>query len=186
MDEVCVMLSPQISTPGLQEGGGANIKGGIKNKHISPPRVAQLVSRHNRLKYQISGPVLHRHRTAFEIAVLLYPNHDYDTNKFRLFYSNIKWACSKCSKKYDPTGRPAYRGYSKPYLSKRSIPGKNNRKRRRGWYEYKLTPKGRRMLCEWNYRLLLGHTDLKWTGEYFNPMIRSCDKNCAACPECMV
>lgn len=185
MDELCGVLSPQISAPCLQVGEGGNINGLIKIVVNPPPDVSQLVSRHNKLKYQISGPVLHRHRTAFEITVLLYLNHDHDTDEFQRNHLNIQNACRRCSRKYDPTIHKSYGGYSKPYLSRRSIPGKNNRKRRRGLYEYKLTNKGRRMLCEWNYRLLLGHTDLKWTGEYFNPLIRSCDKNCAACPECV-
>ena len=183
MAELCIMHHPPNP-----RGDGGNIKGGLKMERTSPPPtpgVAQLVSRHNRLKYQIFGPVLFSHRTAFEIAVLLYPNHDYDSHKFQRYLNNIRKGCTRCSKKYDPTVQQGYSGYSIPYLSRRSIPGKNNRKRRHGKYEYKLTNKGKRLLCEWNYRLKLGHVELKWTGEYFNPLIKICDKNCAACPECV-
>lgn len=184
MVEQCLMHLPSDTDPLSTGGTGANIKGGLKINAIPPPQVTQLVSLHNSMKYQISGPILHIHRTVFEITVLLYPNH-YNTDEFRGYLSKVQFVCLRCSKKYDPTTWPNYRGYSTPYLSRRSIRGKNNCKRRRGQYEYKLTHKGRRMLCEWTYRLQLGHTDLKWTGEYYNPLLNICDKNCAACPECV-
>lgn len=140
---------------------------------------------HNRLKFKILEAVRFEHRTSYEITILLFPTLDPTSKEFKKLKVGIVTTNSRLSKKYNPTLTLPARGYSIPYLSSRWIESEGEQKRRHGRHEFKATQKGLRLLCEWLYRIEIGHNDLKWTGRYFNPMIATCDGKCESCPECM-
>ena len=141
--------------------------------------------KHNRLKFRILEAVRFEHRTIFQIVKLLGPNLDPSSKEYKDLYKHVATTAGRLSKKYDPTKTLAARGYSIPYLTKRWIGSEGEQIRRHGRHEYRATQKGRRLVCEWLYRIEIGHTDLKWTGRYFNPMIATCGIKCETCPECM-
>ena len=140
---------------------------------------------HNRLKFKVLEAVRFDHRTAHEITILLFPTLDPVSKEFKKLNVGIVTLTGRLSKKYDPTLTLPARGYSIPYLSRRWIGSEGEQISRQGRHEYRATQKGRRLLCEWLYRIEIGHTDLKWTGRYFNPMIATCGVKCESCPECM-
>ena len=139
---------------------------------------------HNYLKFKILDAVRFEHLTAFEIAMLTNPSIPMKTPEFKLIYQKTLTTVGRLSKKYDPNLSVTNRGYSIPYLSRRWIGSEGGQKERHGRYEFRATQKGRRLLCEWLYRIELGHSDLKWTGNYFNPMIKTCGVKCDTCSEC--
>lgn len=147
----------------------------IKNKY----------NKHNRLKFRIFEAVRFEHRTVFELTNILGPNFEPSSKEYKDLHNLISSAVVRLSKKYDPTKSGGGRGYSIPYLTKRWIGSEGEQIRRHGRHEYRATQKGRRLVCEWLYRIEIGHTDLKWTGRYFNPMIATCGVKCETCPECM-
>ena len=133
----------------------------------------------NKIKYAVLSTVFQRYLTIYEISVFLFEG-DLTSPEFQAFYKKIGSSVNRYSKQYDPTKEIRNRGYPVPYLSKRWIKTKTKQKKRRGTHEYRATIKGRRMVCEWNYRIRLGHTSLKWTGDYFMPR-NLCDGHCKTC-----
>ena len=142
--------------------------------------------KHNRLKLRIIEAARFEHRTVFEIARMLGPNLELSSKEYKDLYNHVSSSVFRLSKKYDPTrSSVAGRGYSIPYLTKRWIGSEGEQIRRRGKHEFRATQKGRRLVCEWLYRIEIGHTDLKWRGHYFNPMIATCGFKCETCLECI-
>ena len=142
-------------------------------------------SKHNRLKFRILEAVRFEHRTPVELTKILGPNLEPSSKEYKDLNNIVTTTVIRLSKKYDPTKSIRGRGYSIPYLSRRWIGSEGEQIRRHGRHEYRATEKGRRLVCEWLYRIEIGHTDLKWTGRYFNPMIATCGVKCETCPECM-
>jgi hypothetical protein len=140
----------------------------------------QIFNKHNKLKYHVLSSVFHRYLTSYEISVFLFDGKDFGGSEFQVFYQNIMNAVRRYSKEYDPSKDVPHRGFSVPYLTKRWIKSHTEQKERHGLYEYKTTSKGRRMVCEWRYRIRMGHTSLKWTGGYFMPRTL-CDGECKTC-----
>ena len=141
----------------------------------------QIIGKHNKLKYTVLSSVFTRYLTSYEISVLLFDGDDFGGSEFEAFYKKIRVTVVRYSKKFDSSKSRVNMGFSIPYLLKRWIKSRTKQKERRGMYEYRATTKGRRMVCEWNYRIRLGHTSLKWTGEYFMPRTL-CDGKCQTCP----
>ena len=141
-------------------------------------------NKHNELKFKIIEAVRFDHRTIFQITRLLGSNLEPTSQEYKDLYKYVGTTVGRLAKKYDPTVTLTARGYSNPYLTKRWIGSEGEQIRRHGRHEYRATQKGRRLVCEWLYRIEIGHTDLKWTGRYFNPMIATCGVNCETCPEC--
>lgn len=140
--------------------------------------------KHNYFKFKILDAVRFDHRTVYEITRLLEPTLNPLSKEFKDKSNKVSISTGRLSKKYDPTLSMSARGYSIPYLTKRWIGSEGEQIRRHGRHEYRATQKGRRLVCEWLYRIEIGHTDLKWTGRYFNPMIATCGIKCESCPEC--
>jgi hypothetical protein len=140
----------------------------------------QIIDKHNTLKYSVLSSVFDRHLTSYEISVLLFDGDDFGGPEFQAFYKKIGVALNRYSKDYDSSKDRVNKGFSVPYLSKRWIKSHTEQKERHGLYEYKATPKGRRMVCEWGYRIRMGHTSLKWIGGYFMPRTL-CDGACKTC-----
>ena len=137
---------------------------------------------HNRLKYTILTLIFDNHLSVYDVATLTYNTYSNGAS-FRDHYNNISITLQRLAKKYDPTKSPSRRGYTHPYATRKISRTVNNRNVKKHIWEYKATKKGRRMVCEWAYRLQLGHTNLKWTGNYFNPLINTCGVDCGDCQD---
>lgn len=134
------------------------------------------------MKYTILTLIFDNHLSVYDVATLTY-NTLSNGVSFRDHYNNISITLQRLAKKYDPTKSPSRRGYTHPYATRRISRTVNNRNVKKHIWEYKATKKGRRMVCEWAYRLQLGHTDLKWCRNYFNPLIKTCGADCGDCQD---
>ena len=138
--------------------------------------------KHNILKHAILSLIFHNHLCAYDVATQTYNSYSNGVS-FQDHYRNISITLQRLAKKYDPTKSPSRRGYTHPYATRRISRTVNNRNVKKHIWEYKATKKGRRMVCEWAYRLQLGHLDLKWRGGFFNPLIKTCGGDCGDCQD---
>ena len=164
-------------------GGGADILK-VFQVTLSLP-VDMLPDLNNRRKFEIIGMIFSQRYTAYEIALLLYEiiydDKDYTKSKVEKLQKQIEANLRRYSREYDGTKARCNKGYKKPLATRRWISSKVAQKERHGQYEYLATPKGRRIVCDCNYRISLGHTSLKWDGSYYLP--RSlCSGSCDICP----
>lgn len=137
---------------------------------------------HNRLKHIILTLILYNHLTVHDVATLTFNIYSNGVS-FRDHYNNISVTLRRLAQKYDRTKSLTNRGYTHPYTTRRISRTVNQRNGKSHIWEYKATKKARRLVCEWNYRLELGHTDLKWRGDYFNPLIKTCGGDCEGCQD---
>ena len=144
-------------------------------------QISSITEKPNKLKYKILSTVFDSYLTSYEISLLLFDGQDFQSEGFQQFRNTVKVSLNRYSKKAEGSHKGSHHGFQVPYLSKRWIKSQSQQKERHGLYEYRTTEKGRRMVCEWNYRIRLGHTTLKWTGDYFMPRTL-CDGDCKTCP----